>query len=182
MVMQGELKQFSDDEIKIFTNAATFAEELVAEHYKISVSEWSRYKYDIKTMENLVDGEIIRGRFAQIIRYEGKKKDSLLGTASFDLYKICIQDSAVLNAVLENPGLNLFAFTLYIMTHELVHVVRFNRFMQSFEASDSERQAEEGRVHGTSREILADVAVDGMDDALAYFEKWGEKTDGLFDG
>ena len=41
----------------------------------------------------------------------------------------------------------LFSLVVYIATHELIHIVRFSKFLQNFHASPDEKQAEEKRVH-----------------------------------
>jgi hypothetical protein len=46
-------------------------------------------------------------------------------------------------------------FLSYILTHELVHIVRFSQFSVSFEASAAERAREEIRVDALTRQILA---------------------------
>jgi hypothetical protein len=63
---------FKKDELTIVNNAVAMAEELVSNHYKMSASQWLRPKYDVETLTNLTEEEIVDGPFAQIIRYEGK--------------------------------------------------------------------------------------------------------------
>ena len=83
---------FTNDELIIVNNSVAMAEELVNNHYKMSVSQWLRPKYDVKTLADLAEDEIVTGPFAQIIRYEGKLKDGVLGSSAYDFYKVCIQD------------------------------------------------------------------------------------------
>ena len=71
------------------------AEELVSNYYKMSASEWLRPKYDVKTLVDLAPGEIVDGPFAQIVRYEGHRKNTPLGSGVFDYYKICLQDHTI---------------------------------------------------------------------------------------
>ena len=86
------------------------AEELVSNHYKMSASQWLRPKYDVKTLVDLSPGEIVHGPFAQIVRYEGHRKDTALGSGVFDYYKICLQDHAIHAALEDSPYMKLFPF------------------------------------------------------------------------
>jgi hypothetical protein len=118
------------------------AEDLVSNHYKMTTREWLRPTYDVKTLAELEPGEIIDGPFAQIIRYRGQPKEASLSSTTYDFYKICLQDHTILTALQKNLELRLLPFSLH-HHHELIHIVRFSRFLQGFEASPDERLAEE---------------------------------------
>ena len=172
-------KTFSDAQLAIITESAAMAEELVSNHYKMSASQWLRRRYDFKTRVDLAPEEIVSGPFAQIIRYEGKKDDRALGSSSYDFYKVCLQDHEILSALENSPDIDLFPFSLYITTHELIHIVRFSKFLCNFEASAPERMTEETRVHEKTRLILREVSVSGMARVLKFYEKWHAPLDGL---
>jgi hypothetical protein len=157
------------------------AEELVSNNYKMSASQWLGPRYDVKTLAELSPDEIIHGPFAQIIRYKGRRKNTSLGSATYDFYKICLQDHTIQSTLDMSPGIELFPFSLYIITHELIHIVRFGRFLQSFEASDRERMAEEKRVHQRTHEILKPVQVKGLTKVLEFYNDWHVPYEGLRD-
>lgn len=165
------LQYFNTYQIQIVTESISLAEELVSNHYKISASQWLRFKYDIKTLAYLSKNEIVFGPFAQVVRYEGKPKDSLLGSATYDYYKICLQDHAILSVVNDSSSIELYPFCLYIVTHELVHIVRFCKFLQNFNATEEEKLSEESRVHKKTKEILQPVPVKGLDAVLAFYDQ-----------
>jgi hypothetical protein len=148
------------------------AEELVSNYYKMSASQWLGPRYDVATLNELNHEEIIDGPFAQIIRYKGQKKNTSLGSATYDYYKICLQDHTILSTLKMTPEIRLLPFALYIVTHELIHIVRFSKFLQSFEASDQERMAEEKRVHGRTHEILKPVQLKGLSRVLEFYNDW----------
>ena len=173
------LKTFTPDQLGIVTNAVAIAEELVSNHYKMSASEWLRPKYDVKTLVDLAPEEIVHGPFAQIVRYEAQRKDASLGSSTYDYYKICLQDHAI-HAVLEDsPDLKLFPFCLYIITHELIHIVRFSKFLQSFDASQQEKLNEEIRVHENTHQILHQIQVAGISAVLEFYNKWRQPIEGM---
>lgn len=172
---------FDSAQIVLVNNAVAAAEDLVSNHFKMSASQWLGRRYDVKTMEDLNPEEIIHreGHFAQLMRYEGRPRDASLGSTTYDLYRICLQDHAILSTLDRNPDLALFPFSLYIVIHELIHIVRFSRFIQNFDASPEEKMAEEMRVHTITHEILDGVNVPGLDKVLAFYVKWRAPFDGV---
>lgn len=163
---------FDDAQMRTVNRAVTMAEELVSNHFKMSPNQWLRPKYDVKTLVDLDDAEIIDGPFAQIIRYQGQRRDSALGSGSYDFYKICLQDHTILSVLRCDPLLLLEPFGIYIIAHELIHIVRFSRFLQNFDASADEKLAEEKRVHAITRQICDGVRLEGMDHVLAFYRQW----------
>jgi len=166
------MRQFTDTQIREVNNAVSMAEELVSNYYKMSASQWLRPKFDVKTLAELAPEETVDGPFAQIIRYEGKRQDSSLGSSAYDFYKICLQDQAILAILESQPEIHLSPFVLYIITHELIHIVRFSRFLQNFNASPDEKMVEEARVHHLTHDILLPERITGMSPVLAFYERW----------
>lgn len=171
--------RFDAAQLTTVNNAVAMAEELVSNHFKMSASQWLRPKYDVKTVADLSQDEVVCGPFAQIIRYEGKLAGGVLGSSAYDFYKICIQDHAILAVLADRPAMALFPFALYVVTHELIHIVRFSRFLQNFNASDAEKLAEEHRVHTITHGILRSVRAPGLDAVLDFYSTWRRPIDGL---
>ncbi len=163
---------FDDKQLSIVNHAVTVAEELVSNHFKMSPNEWLRPKYDVKTLVDLSENEIVDGPFAQIVRYQGQRKGSALGSESYDFYKICLQDHTILDALSHEKRLLLEPFSIYIITHELIHIVRFSKFLQSFDANSDEKLAEEKRVHAITHEICSTTPLEGMDHVLTFYRHW----------
>ena len=174
-----KLEKFNTDQIRIVNDSVAMAEELASNFYKMSASQWLHRKYDVKTLADLCPEEIVRGPFAQIIRYKGQRKDTSLGSSTYDFYKICIQDHSILSTLKKSSSIKLFPFTLYIMVHELIHIVRFSKFLQSFDALLEEKMAEETRVHKKTHEILSKVRITGLADVLKFYNKWRAPFDRL---
>ena len=163
---------FGSNQLKIVNNAVAMAEELVSNNYKMSASQWLGPRYDVKTLAELKPEEIIDGPFAQIIRYRGQRKNTSLGSATYDFYKICLQDHTIRSTLEQTRAIELFPFSLYIIVHELIHIVRFSKFLQSFEASAEERMAEEKRVHQRTHDILQPVQISGLNNVLEFYNDW----------
>jgi hypothetical protein len=175
----GRKQTFDTDQLKIVNNAVAMSEELVSNHYKMSASQWLRPKYDVKTLAELDSNEIVEGPFAQIVRYVGKHRGSQLGSGTYDFYKICLQDHAILNALQQNGQLKLLPFIIYIVAHELVHIVRFSKFLQSFDASAEEKLVEEARVHRETRHILGKHQLVGLEGVLDFYSTWQRPLEDL---
>jgi hypothetical protein len=167
-----KLQKFNGKQLQIVNRAAEMAEELVSNYHKISASQWLRRRYDIKTLADLTSEEIVSGPFAQIIRYKAQPKGSSLGSSTYDFYKICLQDNSMLSVIKKSPAIKLCPFALYIITHELIHIVRFSEFLQNFNASHKEKLAEETRVHNNTHEILKSVKLPGLSNVLKFYDKW----------
>jgi hypothetical protein len=172
---------FDSDQIQSINQAVTMGEELVSNFFKMSASQWLRPKYDVKTLADLTPSEIVDGPFAQIIRYEGQRKGSTLGSEAYDFYKICLQDHSILSTIDDAKGLALLPFCLYVIVHELVHIVRFSKFLQNFNATSSEKLAEEHRVHDITHQILTNLRMPGIDAVIDHYRCWRTPLENLSD-
>ncbi len=167
-----ELKFFSPPQIATVNHSVAIAEELVSNHYKMSASEWLHPKYDVKTLADLTPNEIVEGPFAQVIRYMGFRKDTSLGTNAYDFYKICLQDHTILETLRDHTQIELLPFCLYIVSHELIHIVRFSKFLQNYDASPEEKLREETRVHHSTHNILRPLNISGLSSVLHFYRNW----------
>lgn len=165
---------FNASELETVARAAGICEDLVNSHYKLSSSQWLKNRYDIRTARHLAPHERVDGPFAQVMKYEGRKTDVPLGSSRFSLYKVCLQDPAILRTVAAHSAIRLLPFLVYVLVHELVHVVRFLRFHYRYEhASEASLTlAEERRVHCQTYDILVPVRLDGLKQVFDFFEQW----------
>ena len=67
---------------------------------------------------------------------------------------------------------DLWTISLFVLTHELIHVVRFKKFNVDFFAEPGLRQTEESLVQSITREILSGVT--NTDQLLA---KYADRND-----
>lgn len=169
-----ELRYFSKEALLKVDEAVKVSEELVNNHFKMSSSQWLKNRYDIKTAKDLAAHERVDGPFAQVIKYEGRKKEFPLGSSSFTFYKVCLQDHAILSIVSKKKDLLLVPFLLYILTHELVHIVRFSKFKHRYENKNEADVTldEERRVHRITRTILEPISVFGLIQVFEFYKDW----------
>lgn len=167
-------RYFNQEELVRVGAAVSLSEELVNNHFKLSSGHWLKNRYDIKTAKDLMPQEKVAGPFAQVLKYEGRRTDAALGSSSYSLYAVCLQDPAILSVVENQEDICLDPFLVYVLVHELVHVVRFLRFEHRYEnASEaSVTLAEEQKVHGATYTILSAVSMQGLIQVFDFFKRW----------
>jgi hypothetical protein len=161
---------FGEEEIAVLSQSIDIAEEHISNAYKISTSEWKRYRYDIQSLKDLKEEEITDTAFAQIHRYVRCPRQKMRGSDPGDFFKICLQDHVIRRAVERDANIEFFPLTLYIVAHELIHVIRFARFLQRYHSTPGEQEAEELRVHALTYELLVNCKVRGLHEILAAFK------------
>jgi hypothetical protein len=57
-VNESERVPFVQEEIAVLRQSIEISEELISDFYKISTSEWKRYRYDIQSLQGLHEEEI----------------------------------------------------------------------------------------------------------------------------
>ncbi|MGA3085711.1 MAG: hypothetical protein ABSE95_13095 [Thermodesulfobacteriota bacterium] len=147
-------RHFTPGEIYWVDKALEIAEDTTCNHYHISTSNWKKYDFEISNLAHLRKEEITSDGLAQIARYVYPFPNRIPTNYPRDYYRICLQDHNILGVIDRKEGIELFPLMVYILTHELVHVVRFRKFMQRFDVEQEEKAAEEGKVHLATYQIL----------------------------
>jgi hypothetical protein len=161
---------FDNKEMLNVSDALEIAEETTGNFFKFSFGQWKRHCYDIRTLTQLDEFEIVREAFASVERGLRKAGDFDLKRAR-DCYFICLQDQRILEALERDKKLGLVPLLVYVFTHELVHIVRFCNFSQRFEISDmKEREKEQRIVHATTYEVLKNLTLHKLDYILQSYE------------
>jgi len=153
---------------ELLKEAVVIAEEETSEFFKLTPGHWLKARYDILTLESLCQEEISPHALAQLAKYGGRPQDRQLTSALFDFYRICLQDHNILKAVEHCGELRLLPLLVYVLTHELVHIVRFSRFLARFEATEGEKRQEEEQVHLLTRKILAPLNFIALPPVIGY--------------
>jgi hypothetical protein len=148
-----EYSRFSYPQRGMVFQALNEAEERTTGYYCIPPFRWEKLQFDLLTQEDhgwepLPDLMLARVRCLQ--RIERQKQ--------FDFYRIELNDGSILAAAEREHLLddsNLYPFFVYILTHEMVHLVRMSTILKDGQGllaalDDSEEQ----RVQGISRRIL----------------------------
>ncbi len=163
---------FDDKGLKRVCEALQVAEDRVSDYYWLTQTSWRRYAYEVKTLAQLDRKQISDRALAQVLRF--RQPPSRDGYRSRDFFRICLQDQNILRrtAGQGNPEL-LFPLLVYILAHELVHIVRFYRFQHLFETTLDQIALEEARVHGITTELLQGVSLPGLNGIIEGFDSMG---------
>ena len=163
---------FDPEQIEVVSQAVEIAEDVTANYFKIPTTQWKHVRYDIRTLADLREDEITEFAFAQITRYSRRPDHTLSGGRHYDYFKICLQDHNMIAAVERDEALQLLPLGVYVTTHELVHVVRFCKHLQRFDAEPVERQLEEMRVHAIAQKALGTLGLSHLDYVLDAYRNY----------
>jgi len=164
---------FTSSDISTISRAAQLAEVLTQRYFDLAEDEWKRYPYRIFTLGE-VDKTLRQSDiFAHLVRYE-RRVPSRRDQGYDESFGIVLQDPNILSALLRSAGHDLWTLGLFILTHELSHIIRFRKFDVDLFPSVEERDKEEELVHRITREILAGVT--NTDGLLALYEPFGNRV------
>ena len=158
------LQRFGKAELKAVQRARADAEALVGGFYVLAPREWECMRYEVRTLGELAPEEVNDRAFAQVLCYDFTRRVGQTVIDRRDLYRICLQDHRILrvaesglSGVACADKLPLEPLLLYLLTHELIHIVRFAQRMQRLDLAPELRPQEEMSVEQTTRHILAPV-------------------------
>ena len=166
MVSVGMRRTFSKAERYQLRDAERRAADLVSRFYVVAPREWRRMPYEVRTVEELEPEEIDDGSFAQVRCYAVRRTVGGRIVDEHELYRICVHDHEILRHASDADGVEMPALLLYVLTHELVHVVRFGQRMQRLDLPTALRPVEEASVDRTARRILRATGDRGVTRAL----------------
>jgi len=161
---------FKREDLLTMSEALDIAEDRTGDYFKFSSGQWRRHRYDVKTLSQLANFEVIPDVFALLKKSKKRKEEVKPTSRHSDFYFICLQDHRILKAVKRDRDLGLLPLLVYVFTHELVHIVRFCNFSQRFEVSTKDREKEERIVHAMTFEILKELSLPRLDYILNSYE------------
>lgn len=162
---------FQEQHYEPLRQAVVVAEEMTSEFFKFSSRQWLRARYDISTLAHLREEEISPHALAVVAKYQGIPPGRLLKSLAFDFYRVCLQDHNILNTLARHRDLGFFPLLCYIVTHELIHIVRFSNFEARFDADPQERLEEEARVHRLTWKVLAPLHFLDLGPVIRYYQE-----------
>jgi len=160
---------FTESDRTTVVKAARLAEGLVMRYFNLASNEWATNPYSLLTWKETAPWLRDSNVFAQTVRIGPRKRAAPRRSEKDSVsYGVVLQDPAILRALLRPARHDLWTLGLFVLTHELVHIVRFRKFEVDFFGSDDEKLAEEDVVHGYTREILS--GVETMDNLFHLYE------------
>jgi hypothetical protein len=145
--------QFSREQRRMAIRALGEAEDHTSSYYCIPPHRWQQFRYDLLTRQDTEWEplpEVVLARVQCIAKVHPRQSQA------FDFYRIQLNDPSILSAaVRENLGKSLYHFLVYILTHEMVHLVRLTSILGHEKDIAPSLDSEETRVQKISRQILS---------------------------
>ena len=160
---------FTTSDLTTISRAASLAEGLTRAYFNLAPDEWKENPYTIFTHKHVGKALHEQDVFAHVVRYKprvGTPKAPRPGEK--ETYGVVLQDPEDSSALLRSAMHDLWTLGLFILTHELTHIVRFRKHHVDFFAPVEGREQEEKLVHGITQEILAGVT--NTDYILSLYE------------
>jgi hypothetical protein len=145
---------FTRSDLAILGKAASVAELLTQKYFNFGDNEWKRNPYAVFTRKYVTKNLYEDFAFANVIRYGGKPGLDKIEPHAYS-YGIVLQDPVILLELLRSSERDLWTMGLFVLTHELIHIVRFREFGADFFACAHDRDKEERLVHGITRDMLS---------------------------
>ena len=149
------------------------SEELAENFFRVDLKDYNRFPFDLQTLVHLQGPEKTRRALAQVCKYEYRKEELSRRVKRKAFYRICLQDDKILESVSEETTALLKPLLLYVVAHELIHVIRFSMDPVKFHLSPSERHAEEKNVHRMTYDLLRPIQDSKMEVLLERYRPLG---------
>lgn len=143
------------------------AEACTSGYYCIPPFRWQQLRYDLLTRNDREWQPLPEGTLARTRRCQWHIPRRSEPSAFF---RIELNDPGILTAARrERLREDLYPLLLYILTHEMVHLVRLSSILTDVEQLTIPRESEETRVRRIARSILATIQTPGLDSVLQRF-------------
>ena len=165
------LHYFNENHLSVVGDALDIAEDMTSNYFKLSLLHWRRNRFDIKTLSSLFGEKVNDNVFALLKKYssDGKAEIEALNKRG-EFYLIYLQDHHILQALQRDNNIKLLPFLAYILTHELVHIVRFCKFQVRFDTQEENNRIEEEKiVNHTTFEILKQLSLPSLSYILGSY-------------
>lgn len=163
------LQTFGPYEEAVLSRAAVVAEESVSDFFHLTEGFWAENPFELRTGRYLQAGEVSPCCLAQVLKMRSPPAGRRLRARDF--YRICLQDHNLIDLLQRERRKDLIEpLLVYILAHELVHVVRFSKHLHLFEADLGQRQREETKVHALTADLLGRLRLPGLDRVVNLYE------------
>jgi hypothetical protein len=132
---------------------------MTGQHFALPDRWFDRTSHEVCTLKDLRADEVLgRGRLAQIRRLHRILEEGAGRVLRCEIlcphYRICLQDHNILGRLRWHHELSSLDLLTWVLTHEYVHLVRFQRLDHPYHADGEGALAEEARVSALVRQIL----------------------------
>jgi hypothetical protein len=147
---------FTSRQLSQIHDCLTEAESRLINFYRFAPREWFNYSYDLLTVRDLPQAHPLPGDevLAEVVRGPSPPKaQHIFPCGAPALYRILLFDRHILHSMRHLPAVPFQRFILYILTHELIHIVRFTHSID-FHLPAAEKSREENKVHDLTCQVL----------------------------
>ncbi len=163
----GEEVFFNASQRRLVINALSEAEDRTLLYYCIPPRHWQHLRYDLITGSD--SGwtplpEVALAKVQRIEQINARRRNPM------EFFRIQLNDPSILGAV-RRDRLEpiLYPFLVYILTHEMVHLVRLSTILNEAEQLPYSAELEEVRVERISRQILRRAGSDSFKPVIDRF-------------
>ncbi len=149
------------------------SENLAERFFQVDLEDYNRFPFDLQTLAHLREPEKTGRALAQVCKYEYKKEELSQKVRKKSFYRICLQDDKILETASKDTASLLKPLLLYVVAHELIHVIRFSMEPRKFHLSPNEREMEEKSVHRMTYDLLKSVKVPKIEILLERYRPLG---------
>jgi hypothetical protein len=161
------MRRFSPAERELVHRAMHEAEERTARYYCFPPHRWQDLRFDLLTRR---DREWQPLPPPVLARLQRLVKLGAIPGRSYDFYRIQLNDPAILDVFHRRDfDAELYPFLVYILTHEMVHLVRLSSILEEEAPAAESPAAEEERVDRISRQILCSAPRMEIDPIISKF-------------
>ncbi|PYV04439.1 MAG: hypothetical protein DMG10_08015 [Acidobacteria bacterium] len=148
---------FSASQRNLVAQALHDAEERTTNYYCIPPFRWQKLQFDLLTRGDPGWRPVPEGTLAEILCFHRKGwTQGAVRERQHQFFRIQLNDESILQAAnRENLQADLYPFLVYILTHEMVHLVRLSTILDREISEKTHRESEESRVQKISRQILS---------------------------
>ena len=162
-----QLARFSRNQLREVAEAERIAKDVTGDYYALTDISPDVLPVDIRTLLSLRPEEVVSNALAHLVVLQKRPADAIHPK---DIYRIALQDHNILAFLARHKGaMKLLPLAIYILTHELIHVVRFAKHIRLYSACSDERLAEEAIVHALTCKLLSRLKIKGMKDVTDYY-------------
>lgn len=154
------------------------AEGLAEDYFKIDLADYEQFPFDLETLANLAEPEKTHRALAQVCKYKYHPRRCQRKISTREFYRICLQDDKILNRIRGESEELLRPLLLYVITHELIHVIRFSMEPTRFHLDLEAKKLEEMSVHRMTHEVLECIRDPNIDTLLERYRphwEWGKE-------
>jgi len=159
-------RYFLPYQIDMLSKAVSISEDIVSDAFSLTNDYWKKNTFEVKTLQHeRID--VPTGTYAHLSKYANNFEEKNCGTDNKSLYKIIVIDPQVLKATRGIPKI-LKPFFVYIITHELIHILRFSKF--ECVVTNTQKEEEEEIVHNLTNKVLTPIKIRYLDLVIDYFK------------